>query len=232
MIAHVKRIILSDDPANRIEDGPQMQFRLTAEQQIFASQPGQVAKRNGDKRADHKHELRQKFHFQLKRLWEITPFLNTGKSSGPALEGYAATDLPSLVDRDRLAAMHSHFGFRFVPLATKELCLLCGLDFLLLRPDPVGEVRSGDIDNRVKTIIDALCIPDANQRYHQRVQDAEINPMYCLLENDRLITKLSVETDHLLERISPQWDMSDARAIITVHLRPYELHFGNLGFGA
>ena len=75
MIAPQKWVALSDDPHNRIEDGPQMQFRLTLEGQIFSSQPGQISGRNGDKRSDHKHELRSKFHHQLKRLWEITPFL-------------------------------------------------------------------------------------------------------------------------------------------------------------
>jgi hypothetical protein len=64
-----------------------MQFRLTYEGQLFASQPGNISARNGDKRGDHKHKLRQIFHHQLKRLWEVTPFLNTGKSSGPHLGG-------------------------------------------------------------------------------------------------------------------------------------------------
>lgn len=232
MMRPEKRVILSDDPFNRIEDGPQMQFRLTLEERLLTSQPGNVSAWNGDKRRDHKHLLRQRFHHQLKRLWEVTPFLNTGESSGPELDGYAATTLPKLVDRERLSKLHNHYGFGFVPLVTKELCLHCHLDFLILRPDPVDGVKSGDIDNRVKTLIDALSIPDANQGYGQRRQESEYTPFYCLLENDSLITKISIETDQLLERVSPQLDMSDARIMITVHLRPYELHFGNLGFGA
>jgi hypothetical protein len=140
--------------------------------------------------------------------------------------------MPVIVDRDRLAKMHSHYGFNFVPLVTAELHLLCSLDFLILRPDPLQDIRSADIDNRVKTLIDALSIPDVNQRYDQRQPDTEYTPFYCLLENDRLVTKISVDTDQLLERVNPQLDSSDARVLITVHIRPYELHFGNMGIGA
>ena len=53
-----KRVILSDDPANRVKDGPQMQFRLTYKGQLFTSQPGDTSKTNGDKKKDHKHYLR------------------------------------------------------------------------------------------------------------------------------------------------------------------------------
>jgi hypothetical protein len=232
MIRPEKRVLLSDDPSDRVEDGPQMQFRLTYQGQLFTSQPGDKSKTNGDRKKEHKHYLRTKFHPQLKRLWEETPFLNTGKSSGPPLQGYAETEMPEIVDRDRLSKMHTHFGFSFIPLVTSELHLLCSLEFLILRPDPLDDITSGDIDNRAKTLIDALSIPDANQRYDLRQQEPEFTPFYCLLENDKLITRVSVETDRLLEKVDQRWDKSDARVMITVHLRPYELHFGNLGFGA
>jgi hypothetical protein len=80
-----KRVPLSDDPFNAIVDGPQMQFRLTYEGNLLASQPGDASHGNGDKKHDHKHELRQIFHRQLKRLREITPILEYGRKQRPRL---------------------------------------------------------------------------------------------------------------------------------------------------
>ena len=92
-----KRVILSDDPHNRVEDDL-MQFRLTYEGQIFSSQPSdQRNAQRRDRRRDHKHAIRKRLHYQLRRLWEVVPFLNTGESSGPGLEGYVETTMPVIV---------------------------------------------------------------------------------------------------------------------------------------
>ena len=67
--------------------------------------------------------------------------------------------------------------------------------------------------------------------YTQRAPGSDEVPFYCLLEDDSLITKIAVETDQLLEDVGPQRDQNHVRLIITVRLRPYELHFGSLSFG-
>ena len=54
---------------------------------------------------------------------------------------------------------------------------------------------------------------------------------FCLLEEDKLITKLSVETDQLLEPISGNYDPARVRLVITVRLRPWEINIGNMQFG-
>jgi hypothetical protein len=78
-------------------------------------------------------------------------------------------------------------------------------------------VTHGDIDNRLKTLFDALQIPDANQDYQSNPPAADERPLFCLLENDRLISKVTVETDTLLEDIRDQpYDEHDARLVITV----------------
>lgn len=229
MIAPEKRVVIMDDLYNRPEDEPHMEFRLTYEGPLYSTQHDPV-RGQPDKRRDHKHYIRLKFHHQLKRLWQVTPFLS-GRTRGPVvrvLEGgprYARTP-------EALAARHAMYGFNFVPLVTSELLLLCGLDILFLRPDPPGEVlTSGDIDNRLKTLFDALRIPVPNEDYSNRTPADDERPFYGLLEDDKLITKISVETDQLLERVNPRPDMNDARLVITVRLRPYELHIGNLSFG-
>ena len=54
-----------------------MEFRLTYEGSLFATQKDPVSGQ-ADARAEHKRDIRRKFHVQLKRLWEINPYLKHG----------------------------------------------------------------------------------------------------------------------------------------------------------
>lgn len=125
----------------------------------------------------------------MKRLWEITPALRTGKGTGP--ESITVGPDPTVHHVALLALRHKHFGFNFVPLVTYELDLICGLDILFLRPISPGILWAGDIDNRIKMLLDALAIPLASDDYSSRNPAPEEQPFYCLLEQDKLITKLS-----------------------------------------
>ncbi len=223
------RVVLLDDPYNQPDEGCFMQFRLTYEGLLLATQRDPE---NGqrDKRADHKHDIRQAFHGQLKRLWEIVPHLREGGGSGPS--ALVMGETPLARDVTSVSERHNLYGWNFVPLVTQELNLLCGLDILFLRPDRPGVVlRSGDIDNRLKTLFDALRIPEANESYHARGHGPDEQPFFCLLEDDKLITKVSVETDQLLQFVTPRRDMNEVRLVITVTIRPYELHLENMQFG-
>lgn len=136
-----------------------MEFRLTYQGPLRSSQREPIGTQR-DPRADHKHEIRKTFHRQLKRLWATS-----------------------------LAAKHATFGFNFVPLVTQELDLICGLDILFLRPDRPGSIWKGDIDNRIKTLLDALALPLPSDDYNLRTPEADEQPFFCLLEEDKLITK-------------------------------------------
>lgn len=225
-----KRRILRFDPDIDPDEGT-MEFRLTYEGPLRSTNGARDQK---PARKEHKHTIRKVFHHQLKLLWEVTPFLKMGGGSGPVgivTEGYKrpATSI------DALSKKHSLYGFNFVPLVTVELGLICGLDILYLRRGKPGDVlqNTGDVDNRLKTLFDCLQIPDANQDYHLKTPGADEKPFFCLLENDKLITKVAVETDLLLQDVAnPDGDTeNDARLVITVRLRPHELHLGNIQFG-
>ena len=203
-----------------------MEFRLTYQGPLYSTQnsprPGQL-----DKRADHKYEIRNAFHRQLRHLWEITPFLKKPRAIRVGASGSSACH-----DISTLSAKHQLYGFKFVPLVTQDIGLLCGLDILLLRRDrPGAVVWAGDIDNRIKTLIDSLRIPTANEGYANRTADEDQSPLFCLLEDDKLVTKLSIETDQLLEDVSITPNDSDVRIVVTVALRPFEMHLGNMEFG-
>lgn len=224
------RFVLLDDPYNQPDEGRFMQFRLTYEGPLFATQRDPISGQQ-DKRGIHKHDIRQAFHAQLKHLWDIVPHLKTGSPGGPGALTFGG-EQPLARDIASLSARHSLYGWSFVPLVTQDLNLLCGLDILFLRPDRPGVVlRSGDIDNRLKTLFDALRVPEAGENYHQKPQGAGEQPFFCLLEDDKLITKIAVETDQLLQFVTPKQDVNEVRLVITVTLRPYELHLGNMQFG-
>lgn len=209
-----------------------MEFRLTYEGPLRSSN----GRDERPARRDHKHDIRKTFHGQLKRLWAETPFLR-GDSSGPNLLSFTSERryVKPATSIDELAAKHFLYGFNFVPLVTADLGLMCGLDILYLRRAKPGDVLqyTGDIDNRLKTLFDALQIPDANQGYSAKSPAEDEKPFFCLLENDRLITKVAVETDRLLEDVNnPEGDIeNDARLVITVRIRPYEIHADNMHFG-
>jgi hypothetical protein len=105
----------------------------------------------------------------------------------------------------------------------------CSLDILFLRYDQPGQtlIQSGDIDNRIKTIFDALRIPKPGEYCGE--PQAEENPFFCLLEDDSLINHLSVTTDLLLD---PDKNVNDVHLILTVKLWPISVTYGNVGFGS
>jgi hypothetical protein len=211
-----RRVILHDpdhDPERFA-----MKFRLTYQGPLLAAN-------NGNRRAKHKHEIRQKLHPQLRRFWDQHPYLQIAKKTDPIL---ATSTEDSL--RRHLMDQHARFNYHFVPLVTAELSLTCAIDILFLRPSMPGQIlNSGDLDNRLKTLFDALRMPAQKDELggYDLPQDTE-EPFYCLLEDDRLITHVSVETDMILETIPNKLaiDPNDARLVITVNLVPS----GNMGW--
>lgn len=103
------------------------------------------------KRKDHKHDLRKHFHKQLKTLWDL-PQLEDSRGFlklGPPAEG-------------EIALLQPLGQFEFAPLVAKQLHLVASVEVVMLRPEPEGRifVRGGDIDNRLKTLLDALKVPN------------------------------------------------------------------------
>src|SRR5262249_54247495 len=96
---------------------------------------------------------------------------------------------------------------------------------LFLRRDQPGNLivsgsGGGDIDNRIKVLLDALRVPhnDSEVDADVNVSD-EPNPFYCLLEDDGVVTDLNVTTDRLLFPVTdikshPQLDVR-----LLIHVR-------------
>ena len=133
--------------------------------------------------------------------------------------------------QSQLGEIFSCCGYKFVPIASNDLLVHCSLDILFLRPDPPGQLlKSGDIDNRVKTLLDALKMPQGEQdlgRYLKPQADEEF--FFVLLEDDGMVTRLAVEADMLLQPTSDSAGQQDARLVVSVTLTPYQAIWGNAG---
>jgi hypothetical protein len=125
----------------------------------------------------HKHLLRAAFHSQLKRIW-----------AQPPLSEYTnLLDVPRKRAGDYL--LPRPFGpFVFLPLVTAEMNVVAELSLVLLRPESPGQLitQGGDIDNRLKTLFDALTMPrHANAMPPGATPSPDQAPYFCcLLEDD------------------------------------------------
>jgi hypothetical protein len=87
-----------------------------------------------------------------------------------------------------------------------------------LRRDHPGNLVSygGDIDNRLKTLFDALRMPNTCDELAGVPPEADEDPFYVLLEDDALITKVSVTTDRLLLPPVGEEHINDVQLVIVV----------------
>lgn len=139
-----------------------------------------------------KQILRRAFHQQLHELRSQPPFSQERESG--FVTNYGEPQEPQ--------RFQNLSGFTFVPLVSTYLRAIAELDIIMLRPEPPGSIvtQSGDIDNRLKTLLDSLRIPQNEQEIPSGDSPKENeNPFFCLLEDDNLITKITVSTDRLLK---------------------------------
>jgi hypothetical protein len=228
-----------------------MRFRLTYEGSLKSSQPpydkeGNLTK---DKHWMHKHSIRKKLQPQLKRIWQTNQFLRFTKLSPGGGDTSVLPETSLAVqwgDANRRWPLddalsecyvhHQEYGYKYVPLIWKDADLSCSLRILCLRLDHDNAVLPGrDIDNRIKTLIDALTMPLAihgpplEDKKPLLATDDE-KPFYVLMDDDRRVSHLEVETDHLLADMPPSVDGSYVRLIITVETRSINTTMFNIGF--
>jgi hypothetical protein len=202
-----------------------MRFTLTYD--------GPLRSKTRAKPAD-KSAMRAALHPQLERLWQTSPVLQTvlanrtypmGSTSFRLekhhSEGLTAqprtTAIGGLATNNMDLCQPVQVGKAlFIPLVRESLSLKCALSVLVLRPVPPGGVLdSGDIDNRLKTLFDALSMPDEQQE--KSCPTVTEGPTYTLLQNDRDVVSLEIETKQLLTH--PDSETEFVRLIIDVETR-------------
>lgn len=154
-----------------------------------------------------KQSLRRVFHRQLAEFWKQNP-----------LDDYRYlwdSSLPLFKPESDIRQKRG--SFEFVPLINEYMYLVADLQIHLLRPEPPGSVKaqSGDLDNRMKTLLDALRMPRVPDEIPSNdAAGTDEYPFFCLLEDDALINSFSVVTHRWLEPNSPRKE-----AILVVSVR-------------
>ena len=182
-----------------------------------------------------KWAIRKHFHPQLVDLWMHHPTLKTLDLNreypirgGMMVQGHhlhpgpltapfeVRKDLVGKQETIDLCADIAKHGRKFRPLVRETFALHCGLKILFLRRDDPGGVYSGgDIDGRIKTLLDALAMP---QHAEQVLTDEDApSTIFCLLEDDSMVSGLQVETERLLAHKNEGSDY--ARLVIEVDVR-------------
>ena len=142
-----------------------MEFRLTYEGYLPS---------NGSTKI--KHAIRRQFHPQLRKLWnehqslahkwKVMPHVPRNnlfaQTIDQGLRSYGIiNNVPGITEVEMLARDFARCGYRFVPLVNKRFDLVCALNILFLRRGDPGSLvmPGGDVDNRIKTLLDALKVP-------------------------------------------------------------------------
>lgn len=157
---------------------------------------------------DVKHRIRRELHPQLRTFWQQGIMKNGWE---PESDGS--------IPVQKIADDYAKCGFRFVPLVRPGL--VCSLDILLLRRDEPHRVfsGSGDLDGRIKTLIDALRVPGQCSEVAGQSPSEDEDPFFCLLADDKDIYDINVVTDKLLIPPEPDEPHRDVVAIIGVYVK-------------
>lgn len=144
----------------------------------------------GNGSAKEKQTIREYLHPQLKELWDHPP-LNA--------KHQLLTD-QLVYENEEIALLERRNGFDFVALVSSKFGLAAELRIIFLRNGPPGGLvkHGGDLDNRLKTLFDALALPNKDQIAQAPPRTQTSEKFFCLLEDDALIHGFNVAADRLL----------------------------------
>jgi hypothetical protein len=165
-----------------------------------------------------KHQIRQALHSQVKALCSSKSFAvafeNDRKGTRPEGEEPLYTDIGDK---------------RYWFLISEHLATVVNLSITLLVPHEVGRIvhNGGDIDNRVKTLFDALRVPSlASEIPAGDSFDYGTDGMYCLLQDDKLINRVTLRSYQNYAPIDPETVM----VLLEVETKITRALWGNLHF--
>jgi len=144
-----------------------------------------------------KQTIRRAFHPQLRELSRHRPYPGTPK------------------------CLKRCGGFEFAPIINTSIGIGAEISIVMLRPEAPGRLvmQGGDIDNKLKTLLDAFSVPQVNQVPAKDCPTTDEQPLFCLLEDDSLITSLEIKTGRLLRPSRTPADVS-----LLIHVTTRSLH--------
>jgi|ERR1022692_1864479 hypothetical protein len=191
--------------------GDEVNFRLTYDGPLKAASQSET-------RRLEKQAIRCVFSRQLLQLYtnHDARFLDTEWESEPPLP-----------------VKRGEFGC--LALIRERLNLVCDLDILFLRRENPGHLihHGGDIDNRIKVLFDSLRVPQDDQEVRGCKPEGSgqgSNLLFCLTENDSLITGFRVTTDQLLEPPASPTEQNNVQLVINVEVKATKLTPENMAY--
>lgn len=116
----------------------------------------------------------------------------------------------------------------YIPLVERNKHVEADIAVRLLRRDDPASlfVSGGDLDNRMKTLFDALQTPQSPQECGEGLPaEGEVRrPLYTVVEDDRLITGLTVRS----ERWLTDGDVDEVLVVLDVTLRVTKVTYRNI----
>lgn len=218
------------------EEGERLEFRLTYQGSL---PPEKWSYSEPFARAKDKHKLRKYFHLQLRELWKQHPDLRRqAETRFTVQEGGFAKRIAPVVPGEPGKTWVEHIadnhvrcnGNRFVPLISEAGGFTCALNILFLRRDNPGSLldNAGDVDSRLKVLLDGLRMPTEVKELGGYVVEEDENPFYCLLEDDKLITSISITTDRLITALQQDENINDVVLVVHVTMvNPSAIFSGN-----
>jgi hypothetical protein len=181
----------------------EVQFSLTYDGELLSAS-------RSDPRLSNKNRIR----FQLSD--QLSPILVGGDWQRFRASALANTE-----------AVRIYHGIGFVPVLSRKMEASCNLSIRLMCNDRPGAiVHGGDLDNRLKTLLDGLRMP-ANEKEvlknlaPDRYRETEGLACACFLEDDALITKLTVETVQIMTELPKH----HVRLVMDLEFRPFDFFF-------
>ncbi len=205
-----------------------MRITLTYEGPLHAAS-------GGNTRNTEKHLIRRHFHRQLADVFSAAPMvdsLNRWKAAQLSIEAFS--------DRERSGESLGLFtrevgAYHCMPLISRRKYAICELDILFLRRESAGNIVNGggDLDNRLKVLFDALRMPqNSTELPNQAIPEVGENPLFCMLEDDQLITSFRIKSERLLgTRDDGQSSPADVKLVIEAAIKLTRLTYGNIGLG-
>jgi hypothetical protein len=137
-------------------------------------------------------KLRRHFHQQLAVLWD----------SAALVEARKYVDATRSTESGEINLIQSVGAFQFALIASQAhgWNTVAELEIIFLRPSESCELiqHGGDLDNRVKTLLDGLRTPSVNEIPSGDRPASGETPFFCPLQDDALVTDLAIRTDRLL----------------------------------
>lgn len=156
--------------------------------------------------------MRRSFHTQLQKVWGKEPFGILKKWEDTNFSAGA----PNFI--------RTNSGQTFVPIYGKDVGVGVDLDITLLTcmPERKSVLSAGDLDNRVKRIVDALRVPKGHGEMLAGLPDG--GRWHCLMEDDDAVLSLSARLGPYLGSDDP----SVSFAVIKVRPMAMKVTNGNI----